>query len=154
MKIGFTGTRKSMTKKQKSIVSYHLWVHTCHISGEAHHGDYIGADAEFHRMAMRLGLKVFKHPAIAGIPHPRSDQRAYCEGGTELEAKDALVRNRDIVDAVDIMIAAPAQRWDVLRSGTWMTIRYAKRIGKQLVIVYPDGTSTPQMPQKKGGTER
>ena len=26
-----------------------------------------------------------------------------------------------------------------LRSGTWMTIRYAKKIGKKLVIIWPNG---------------
>lgn len=136
MRIGFTGTRKSMTKEQKSVVSYHLWVRTSLIGGEVHHGDCIGADVEFHRMAMRLKLEVFKHPAIE---IPPSYQRAYCEGGVELGAKDPLVRNRDIVDAVDVMIAAPAHSHEVLRSGTWTTIRYAKRIGRHLIIVYPDG---------------
>lgn len=136
MKIGFTGTRKSMTKKQKSIVSYHLWCRGFFTFGEAHHGDCIGADAEFHRMATRLKLKVFKHPATNV-----SSQRAYCEGGIELTAELPLIRNHDIVNSIDIMIAAPGESREVLRSGTWATIRYARKVGKELIIVYPDGTT-------------
>jgi len=132
MKIGFTGTQKGMTKRQRSGVSYYLWFHGHHKFGEAHHGDCIGADAEFHYLATKLGLTVFKHPAL-GV----SGKRAFCAGGTELPAKPPLVRNRDIVDSVDIMIAAPAQSREVLRSGTWATIRYAKKVGRAIHIVYP-----------------
>lgn len=111
-----------MTKKQRSGVSFYLWLHSYLLAGEAHHGDCIGADAEFHRLAIRRGLEVIKHPA-SGI----GNQRAYCLEGIELKAKPPLIRNHDIVDSVDVMIAAPGEDHEILRSGTWATIRYARK---------------------------
>ena len=134
MKIGFTGTRKGMTRAQRSGVSYWLWLRSYNIHCVVHHGDCVGADAEFHYMATKLGNAVIKHPA-SNV----GNQRANCLGGIELEAKPPLERNHDIVDAVDIMIAAPGEDHEVLRSGTWATIRYARKQGKIIYVVYPDG---------------
>jgi predicted Rossmann fold nucleotide-binding protein DprA/Smf involved in DNA uptake len=56
-----------------------------------------------------------------------------------------LVRNRIIVDGCDVLLAAPsgAER-DNPRSGTWMTVRYARKRRKRIVIVWPDGTTTEE----------
>ena len=54
-------------------------------------------------------------------------------------AKDYLVRNHDIVDVCDVLVATPGQKEEQIRSGTWATIRYARKIRKQIIIVYPDG---------------
>ena len=136
MKIGFTGTRKGMTEKQKSYVSFHLWHNSAFSSGEVHHGDCVGADAEFHYMATKLGCAIIKHPA-SNV----GNQRANCLGGIELKAKPPLERNHDIVDTVNFMIAAPGENHEVLRSGTWATIRYARKVGKKLVVIYPNGNT-------------
>jgi predicted Rossmann fold nucleotide-binding protein DprA/Smf involved in DNA uptake len=54
--------------------------------------------------------------------------------------KAPLDRNRDIVDAAAVLIAAPKEMTETLRSGTWATVRYARKQGKQVWIVWPDGT--------------
>ena len=46
-----------------------------------------------------------------------------------------------ILYIADQMFAAPAQREQRLHSGTWATIRYARHVGKPLLIIYPDGTA-------------
>ena len=51
-----------------------------------------------------------------------------------------LTRNRHIVDTSDGIIAAPAEAEEQRRGGTWSTVRFARKRGKLLAIVLPDGT--------------
>jgi hypothetical protein len=52
-----------------------------------------------------------------------------------LPVKPPFERNEDIADMCDILIAAPKAATEVLRSGTWATIRHARRIGRQVVLL-------------------
>lgn len=132
MIIGFTGTRKGMTEFQKKEVELILIFHR---GGTVHHGDCIGADAEFHLIAKKYSYMVIVHPA-SGV----GKQRAYCSGvALILPTKPPLIRNHLILDSCDIMIATPAQYHEIMRSGTWATIRYAKKIGKIIHVIYPGG---------------
>lgn len=45
--IGFTGTRRGMTRLQKQMIETFLVMHS---PKEAHHGDCVGSDALFHRI--------------------------------------------------------------------------------------------------------
>ena len=56
-----------------------------------------------------------------------------------LPPKDYLDRNHDIVDQTDLLIATPKENTEVLRSGTWATIRYAKKINKPTWIIETNG---------------
>lgn len=38
-----------------------------------------------------------------------------------------------------MLIAFPPSKEEITRSGTWSTIRYARKCHKSLIIVYPDG---------------
>ena len=51
-----------------------------------------------------------------------------------------LVRNRRMVDEAHRVYACPKEFHEIVRSGTWATIRYAKKTGKFLTIIWPDGT--------------
>jgi len=127
--VGFTGTRRGMTDAQEEVVRRILIERKPTL---ARHGDCIGADATFHRICIELGIQVILHPCTL------RDQRAFCEGANNvLPEKPPLDRNHDIVNASDFMIATPAEYQDVLRSGTWATIRYA-RSKKRLYIIRPD----------------
>jgi hypothetical protein len=137
MKIGFTGTRTGMNSKQRADVSALL---KGLVPFEAHHGCCVGADADFHRLVVDLGCDVVGHPPT-NTSSMMSDRLIY-EGARanqyrELPAKPYLDRNHDIVDACDLLIATPATRVEKLRSGTWATIRYARRCGKKLAIIFP-----------------
>ena len=49
-------------------------------------------------------------------------------------------RNRNIVDATDILVATPKEnKGDIYRGGTWYTINYAVSKGKPVYIIWPDG---------------
>jgi len=44
-----------------------------------------------------------------------------------------------IVRETELLIAAPAEFSEQHRSGTWSTVRYARRLGRPVQIIGPDG---------------
>lgn len=136
--IGFTGARAGMTAAQKLAF---LELLPSLRNGELvlRHGDCVGADADAHDLAASLGSQIIIHPGIAsdGVMH----FRAWKNGAAVSfrEPKLYLERDRDIVDLSDLVIATPAGPPQV-RSGTWYTIRYARKRRKALYIIEPDGT--------------
>lgn len=130
-RIGFTGTQKGMTPEQIYTVDNILFDDL--IAEWAHHGDCIGADADFHKLATLSGLKTHGHP-------PKNpSKRAWCKFDGIEEEKEYLDRNRDIVNATHFLIACPQSFEEELRSGTWSTIRYARSVKRPGKIVWPDG---------------
>lgn len=128
-KVGFTGTQKGMTTIQMLHVSELI-----EGASELHHGDCIGADDEVDKVAAILGIPKHIHPPL------ENKKRAFCTRGEFLilKAKDYLERNRDIVDETEYLVAAPSGA-ELVRSGTWSTIRYASTLGRRISIVMPDG---------------
>ena len=136
--LGFTGNRFGMTLRQmKEINSY---MEICKSLGMsiAHHGDCIGADAEFHKLARIIGFKVYLHP-------PNNDsKRAFCDFDFIDKPLPYLERNQVIVDSCDVLVAAPDSYDEKLHSGTWSTIRKARTAKINTHIYYPDGSSTTE----------
>ena len=132
-RIGFTGTRKGMTKAQMKSL---LKVLEKLKFREVHHGDCIGADKQFHNL-----IRLF-FPKARIVIHPPNipTYRAFCKGDIILPEKYYLDRNEDIVKSSDIIIACPKEFKEVKRSGTWSTVRCARRLGKSVIIIYPDGS--------------
>ncbi len=135
--IGFTGTRQGMTRLQSQLVESLLAIHP---PKEAHHGDCIGSDAQFHRI-------ICDQTTASIIIHPPLDKkyRAFCaadetKGDKILPEKPYLERNQDIVNASKIIIAAPKELLEQQRSGTWYTIRQAREKKREIFIGFPDGT--------------
>lgn len=112
MIIGFTGTRKGMSEAQKDQLSLMLAVFVSH-ANEFHHGDAVGADREAVALAQQYGFACVAHAA-----------------GT-----DPLKRNREIVAASSVLIAAPETDREQQRSGTWATVRYMRKAGKPVVML-------------------
>ena len=127
MIVGFTGTQKGMTARQKT--DFADWLPRLDAL-QFHHGDCIGADAEAHDVADDLGVVTVIHPPIIMV------KRAFKDGDTILPSKEYLERNHDIVEVADILIACPSGP-EELRSGTWATIRYAMKRGVNTLILYP-----------------
>lgn len=136
--IGFTGSRHGMTIAQARTVSDLVGLFT-DVDGatQARHGVCKGADIEFHFIAKQHGLRVIGHPgvSVSGDRAMRGD--AKCD--ETMPEKGFIDRNHDIVDASDVLIATPKSRVEEIRSGTWATVRYARKVGKRVAIVWPDG---------------
>lgn len=131
MKIGFTGTQRGMTQPQKAAL--HQWLIE-HEPSELHHGDCLGADAQVHGLCCEELIQTVLHPPI------NPAKRAFCASRRVRTPKPYLVRNKDIVDDTDMLIATPGEMIARLRSGTWSTVRYAAKTGKRSILVFPDGT--------------
>ena len=132
MKVGFTGTGKGMTDRQKKTVTELL--HSLSAT-ELHHGDCVGADAEAHKIAFDGGLAIVVHPPVNDVK--RANVAAVAGRVSVLTSKPYLERNHDIVDVVEVLIAAPLTAKRVLRSGTWATVRYGWKTGKRVLICNP-----------------
>ena len=129
--IGFTGTQKGMTPTQASgvhgaLLSFYLMGAT-----HFHHGDCIGADAEAHDIANKIGYITVGHPPIDSL------KRAYKLCSVFECAKPYLERNKNIVNACDVVIVVPRTKHQIRRSGTWSTYRYAKEQHKGTLLFLP-----------------
>lgn len=142
LRVGFTGTRKGMSDNQKEELENILADYFEECGGnvaEFHHGDCEGADEEAHRIAWYFTDKLVSHPP------KESRYRAYTIGYMDVEwdgehyglwpEKDYLDRNKDIVNETDVLIAAPFTMKEELRSGTWSTVRYAKKRNKPVILL-------------------
>ena len=128
MKVGFTGSQRGMTAKQRFALLKVLGENKVEAF---HHGDCVGADLEAH-------LIVRSKPNIDVVVHPPSNPKkwAFLLGTTNLLPLPYLGRNKNIVNFTDVLLAAPAGPESALpRSGTWMTVRYARKVGKKVVIL-------------------
>jgi len=130
MHVGFTGTRQGMSVEQRrQLVEVLLGMGTVVL----HHGDCVGADAQAHAIARILGLSVHLHPPSDPV------YRAYCKGAiAEDTPLPYLHRNVRIVAESELLIVAPSQPHEVMRSGTWATYREAKRRGVQTLVIWRD----------------
>jgi hypothetical protein len=106
---GFSGTSLGMTTTQKDALRNYL----SGGSGELHHGDCIGADAEAHGIALEYGYRLVLHPPT------NHSKRAWCSARADLVRRERpyLGRNRDIVDETITLIAVPAEFEEQQRGG-------------------------------------
>jgi len=127
--IGFTGTKRGMFDSQQDTLRKILSSYQDYDDSVVfHHGDCIGADDQAATAAWTFGYRIVGHPSVIVA------KRAYNQYTTEWHPpRQPLLRNHDIVDACSILIAAPGQEKEILRSGTWSTIRYARAQGKRVI---------------------
>lgn len=140
--VGFTGTRAGMTPEQRVGVLDILGLHRGE-GAKFSHGDCVGADEEAHFIAMDLGYIVHVWPPDL------SKARAFTTGHFIHAPRPYRVRDQSIVMMSGVLVATPAgpehdeaQR----RSGTWMTVRMARKRGIQIYIIWPDGTIEREEP--------
>lgn len=130
-KFGFTGTRDRMSKAQEWATGGYLSDH----HGEFHHGCCVGADATAFWLAKQREYRCIAHPPTNGLlVNIDTIKGSWCVR-RELPY---LERNRAIVIECDILLAAPKGP-EELRSGTWATVRYARKILKPVIVFWPNG---------------
>ncbi len=128
MKIGFTGTREGMTQHQKEQFVLKMFEL---LPTEFHHGDCEGADAEAHDIVREFLPKV----KIVVYPPLSFRRRAMKQGDVTMEPEAYIKRDYRIVDSVDFIIGAPKTDTEQIRSGSWTTIRYARKTNKAHTVL-------------------
>lgn len=134
---GFSGTQAGCTPKQLDALTRVFWELLDEGITWQHNGDCIGADEQAGKLWLQMGGAIHLHPP--GINSKRAFLQDIDEGS---HPKPYRERNQDIVNASERLVATPGGMEEELRSGTWMTIRMARRKGIPRIIVWPDGTVT------------
>jgi len=136
-RVGFAGTHLGMTDRQARAVAHA--VH-CLKPDVVHHGDCLGADAQFDTIAVAKHIRRVAHPChLRG--RPEAKYRAFCQAEQAHQPRPPLARNREIVARCRVMIVAPSgPEASLPRSGTWAACRCARAAGRRIMIVWPDGT--------------
>lgn len=130
--IVWVSTQKGTTHRQRQQVTILLIRLN---ATEVHVGDCIGADEEIAQLAWQEDCQVVGHPP------DNPSKRAFLDYDEERPVAPYLVRNRHIVNETGALIATPAEQvGEELRSGTWATVRHARKMGKPIYVVRPDGT--------------
>jgi hypothetical protein len=130
MKLGMTGSRQGISAEALMVLNIFLAKNDV---TEGHHGDCVGADLDFHNQLVLNDIRIIIHP-------PDNDSnRSFCESNVIKPVKPYLTRNKNIVNETDMLIAFPATKDEIIRSGTWSTIRYAKRMNTKVLIIFLDG---------------
>lgn len=138
MKIVFTGTRHGLSEYQCDML--YATLERC-APEEARHGDCIGGDRRFHLTCLALVV-----PSVVIHPPVRQALRAHCHlirtpdgvTVTVLPPEQYIARDRAMVETrPDMLIAMPATAHEQLHSGTWTTVRYARKLKLKDILVIP-----------------
>lgn len=138
--LGFTGTREGMTAAQKE--AFRLLIESI-CPDEFHHGCCVGADDE----ATDIVEEVMGAATVRIVGWPSTlvsltSTAAKLRSSDIHEAEPPLDRNRKIVGSTGQMIACPKGP-EERRSGTWATVRYARKLGRPVTVIRPNGEVYP-----------
>lgn len=123
--LGFSGTQVGMSYSQVDWFGGFILRNN---PSFFHHGICIGSDFQAHNIVRSLLPKC----VIVGHPPTNTSKMALgvrCD--IMREPKPYLERNHDIVDESERFVGMPRYAYEELRSGTWATIRYARRRHEQ-----------------------
>lgn len=123
---GFTGTQRGMSELQKADLETELKRLKITV---LHHGVCIGADDEANTIARSLDIETEGHPPI------KTARIASLDVTVMHPPEEYIERNHDIVDCVEILFVAPTGSTEILRSGTWATYRYARHVGRDIIML-------------------
>jgi len=132
VKLGFMGSRGGMTQNQVHALTKVL--KDLDVT-EVHHNDVHGAAHQFHNMANRIvmGASFIAHP-------PNTPKyRAFCNVSSSVPPSGYLQSGKQIVDATDLLVAAPRTDCETRLGLTWKVVRYARNQKKNLLIIRPNG---------------
>jgi|SRR5262252_9344418 len=143
MKIAFTGTRKGMTPAQQDSVAIAFAKLDALV---LHHGACRGADRVAHAILVQTFGSMSAHHM-----HPTNEEQHLWAFSVARQPDviytletDPIKRNHLMIDLSEALVAAPSKKQEELRSGTWATIRYARKLHKPIYFCWPDGTITTE----------
>jgi len=127
IKIGFTGNRYGLRPDQVEQIKDILDNYNDIIVS---HGDCVGSDTDFHKLCINYKKEhLDKKISIHIFPPNDPKLRAFNQADILMEEKPYLERNLNIIKNSSILIACPIDKnKEELRSGTWSTIRKARKL--------------------------
>lgn len=131
MIVGFSGTQVGMSRTQDR--RFRRYVVNATSMTEFHHGDCIGSDKQAHGIVREL------RPDVKIVGHPPLDpkKRAFCQCDELRQPAPYLERDDNIAKECDGLVATPETSFEKLRSGTWTTVRRARKRHKSVLILDP-----------------
>lgn len=129
--IGITGTRNGLTDFQRSELTSLLKVFREEFE-EFHHGDCVGVDVQAAKIAKDHGYSIIGHPPS------KTNLRGFFESDVNMAQFGYLERDRNIVNAVDLLIVCPKENDHQDIGGTWYTHDYAVKKNVNRIIIYPN----------------
>jgi len=140
MILAFTGSRSGLTPHQAAALEALL--ESLEGLTALHHGCCLGADEDCALLLAQI------NPSVLQVGHPcnllaQVSQQALAVCRQVLPVRPPLNRNHDLVDAAQLLIACPDGP-ERLHSGTWATVRHARKQGKPIHLLWPDGTGTQE----------
>lgn len=137
--VGFTGTRGDLPFVQfDALIDVLAELDTDDTVETFHFGVCVGSDIAAAQVARNMGWRVHGWPPINQKFRAPLDRR-----GVNHAPMGYAQRNLMIVQHADTMLACPAgpeEAWP--RSGTWQTVRIARRLAVPTLIIWPDGSTT------------
>lgn len=141
--IGVTGTRHGVSDAQRAWV-YDTFEDAIRngVFSTVHHGACTGADEFIHEVALESGVRIDVWPPVL-TKYLAAQCLLTHRLVTVHPSMPYLNRNREIVQAGTAgLIALPRQDTQPGREswgGTWYTVDFAERMGRSVVICYPNG---------------
>jgi len=137
MILGFTGTRWGTNEAQEEILKRLI---RQYMPDNALHGGCQGSDIRFAQLCREINPKclIERYPGPIGDPF----QGSFKDDIIHPNEKH-LARNRLIVRRADVMIGTPyeyEEPSDNRAGGTWWTIRYARKVHKEIIVIMRNGT--------------
>lgn len=147
MNIGFTGNQLGMSRRQMKVFKTIMMNLLMNVR-TFQHGGCIGSDKQAHdiifeirnNISINLTYPLSENVKIIVRPSNNLAKRADCvlDAGDELlDEKPPLERDMDIAKNCDILFVTPRTLREERRSGTWATVRYARKLGKMVVVLDP-----------------
>ncbi len=133
MKIGITGTRSDPTIFQlKQVILTLVDLKAEFHDIEFHHGDCVGVDTTFAKIASDIGYRTICHTPIQNALRGDFVSDEYREPLTY------FARNRNIVNECNFLMVVPYQMEHQDHGGTWYTHDFAVKKKKPYKIFWPE----------------
>ena len=139
---GETGSRHGATRLQLASVG---WLWSRYEIEQLHDGDCVGVDAQLFDLGMLFCVERFViHPPTNPKNRAYRGLRSLAEKAVSCirREKPYFVRDRDVVDESEVIVACPNNTldesdWANAKGGTWYTINYTLSKNKPLAVVWP-----------------
>lgn len=146
MNAGFTGTRNGLSEKQRNALREMIReLQPCYW----HHGACLGSDEDGVIEVVAWERRMAQVVQIVAWPglYARSPGDKSMQSKVALRLSDEVMpdqghfnRNKRIVHECQLLVACPPAMTELSQGGTWFTIRHARKKGKAIAIIWPDGT--------------